>query len=62
MEWLKGKKTYFVIGFGVAIILVQFLVGDVSFMQFISSEAFTNLLELIGVGTLRAGVSKALPK
>lgn len=58
LAWLKGKKTYILVVLGALTILVQFAAGDVSFMQFISSDAFLNLLELLGLGTIRAGVSK----
>ena len=56
LEWLKGKKTYFLVAFGVLALLVQFLTGDISFMQFLSSDSFVQLLELLGLGALRAGV------
>jgi len=60
VAFFAGKKTYFIVAFGVATILVQFLSGDVTFMQFLASDALQQLLELLGIATVRAGVAKAL--
>lgn len=60
MEWLKGKKTYILVGLGVLTLLIQFLTGDVSLMQFLGSPQFMELLGMLGIGTLRAGVSSAV--
>lgn len=56
MEWLKGKKTYILVILGVIALLVQFLVGDISFMEFVGSPQFVELIGLLGIGTLRAGI------
>jgi hypothetical protein len=58
MEWFKGKKTYILVILGVAGVLIQFLAGDLSLMEFFGSEYLVQLIELLGIGTLRAGVSK----
>jgi hypothetical protein len=60
VTWLQGKKTYILVALGVISLLVQFLAGDVSFMQFIASQQFIELLGLLGIGTLRAGVASAV--
>ena len=54
--WLKGKKTYFLVAFGVAALIVQAITGDISLMEFVSSDAVLQLAGLLGIGTLRAGV------
>ena len=58
MKWLKGKKTYLLVGLGVATVLINALTGDISFMQAITSDSVIQLIELLGLGTIRAGVSK----
>jgi len=58
VAWFKGKKTYIIVGFGVATVLVHFITGDLTLMQFIASDEFVKLLELLGLGTVRAGAHK----
>lgn len=57
MNWLKGKKTYIIAGLMVLAALVHLLSGDIGFVEFATSEHLSTLLEGIGLGTLRAGVS-----
>jgi hypothetical protein len=57
MNWLKGKKTYITAGLMVLASLVHLFMGDISFMEFATSEHLNTLLEGVGLGTLRAGVS-----
>lgn len=59
MEWLQGKKTYIVSALMVLASLVQLVTGDLSITQFFSSPDLMFLLGGLGIGTLRAGVSKA---
>jgi len=59
MDWLKNKKTYIVSGLIVASSLVQLVTGDISLMDFLTSENLLILLGGLGLGTLRAGVSKS---
>jgi len=58
MNWLSGKKTYILVILGVLTILIHYLTGDMTFMQFINSDEFIKLLELLGIGTVRLGISK----
>ena len=58
LEWLSGKKTYILVIIGVLTVLVNFLTGDLTFLQFITSDAVIQLIELLGLGALRAGVSR----
>ncbi|MDH3257358.1 MAG: hypothetical protein OEM27_07055 [Nitrospinota bacterium] len=58
MYWLKGKKTYIVAGLMVLTSLVHLLSGDMGFAELVTSEHFNTLLQGLGLGTLRAGVSK----
>jgi len=58
MEWLKGKKTYIIAGLMVLVSLVQFLTGDLGFVEFITNEQVLFLLNGLGLGALRSGVSK----
>ena len=57
MIWLQGKKTYLIAGLMVAVSLIHLLSGDMSLTEFAASEHVNTLLEGIGLGTLRAGVS-----
>ena len=59
--WLQGKKTYILVALGVLTVLVNFLSGDLTFIQFLSSDEFVALLGILGIGTLRAGVTKSGP-
>lgn len=58
MDFLKGKKTYIVAGLMVVVAVVNMITGDMTLIQFISSEHVMTLLEAVGLGTLRAGVAK----
>ncbi len=58
MEWLKGKKTYFLVAFGVLSTLVQLISGDVSLIEFFNSSSMVQLLTILGIGTARAGMKK----
>ena len=58
MNWLKGKKTYIVAGLMVLTSLVHLISGDMGFAELVTSEHFNTLLEGMGLGTLRAGVSQ----
>ncbi len=59
MNWLKGKKTYLVAGGMVFIGVVKLAVGDMTLVDFLMSGDLQLLLEGLGIGFLRAGVSKA---
>ncbi len=53
MNWLSGKKTYFVAAAGIAAALAGLAGGELSV-----AEAVTAILGSLGLGTLRAGVAK----
>ena len=55
-EWFKGKKTYVLSGLGFLVILVGFLSGDMSFIEFMQSPEFKWLWALLTASTLRAGM------
>ncbi len=57
MQWLQGKKTYVIAGLMASASLVHLLSGDMGLAEFVTSEHLNTLLEGIGLGTLRAGVS-----
>lgn len=57
MQWLKGKKTYIVAGLMALASLVHLVSGDMGLAEFVTSDHLSTLLEGIGLGTLRAGVS-----
>ena len=57
MNWLKGKKTYIIASLMVTASLIHLFLGDISFMEFAASEHVNTLLEGVGLGTLRAGVT-----
>lgn len=56
--FLNGRKTYIVSALMVLVGLVNFLAGDVTFVEFVSTEDARVLLEGLGLGFLRAGISK----
>jgi hypothetical protein len=61
-EWLKGKKTYIVVAFTVIAIFLENYVGiDLPGFQ-PSADWVNDVLALLGIGTLRAGVSKVQAK
>ncbi len=57
MQWLKGKKTYIIAGLMASASLVHLMSGDMGLAEFVTSEHLSTLLEGVGLGTLRAGVS-----
>ena len=54
IEWLKGKKTYFVAVAAVATALGGFVAGEVSLTQLVEA-----IFAAVAVMTLRAGVTKS---
>jgi len=58
MTWLAGKKTYILVILGLLIQAVHFLTGDLSIMQFFASPEFQQIIELLGIGTIRLAVAK----
>ncbi len=60
MEWLKGKKTYIVAALMVIVSLLNVLTGEMTLGEFFNSGNVHALLEGIGFGALRAGVTKAV--
>ncbi|MCH6578909.1 MAG: hypothetical protein IH802_00900 [Nitrospinae bacterium] len=58
MYWLKGKKTYLIAGLMVLVSMLHLITGDMSLAEFVTSEQVNTLLEGVGLGTLRAGISK----
>jgi len=60
MKWLQGKKTYIVSAMMVAVSIINFLSGDASLTELVSSPHFNTLMQGLGLGTLRAGVAKSV--
>jgi hypothetical protein len=58
MNFLSGYKTYILAGLGVMKVLIGFLTGDMTFVQFLGSPEVNELILFTGLGTLRAGVGK----
>lgn len=58
MNWLKGKKTHI----SATLLFIQALfsavVGDMSWVELLSSPQLTQMLAAFGLSALRAGVSK----
>jgi len=54
---LKGKKTYIVVALGVILKLTDLTYSDISFIEFITSPELIQLLELLGIATVRAGIA-----
>lgn len=57
MQWLRGKKTYVIASLMASVSLIHLFSGDMSFVEFVSSEHLNTLLEGVGLGTLRASIS-----
>ena len=55
---LQGKKTYIIAGLMVLSSIVRLIVGDITVIEFIMSQDVLFLLNGLGLGTLRAGISK----
>jgi hypothetical protein len=58
-QFLSGKKTYIIAGLMVLIGLVKWLVGDITLVEFITSDDIMIVLGGFGLGSLRAGVKKS---
>ena len=58
MIWLNGKKTYIISFLVVFISLIHLFTGDLTLKEFLNGEQIINLLEAMGLSTLRIGVSQ----
>ncbi|MZH40546.1 MAG: hypothetical protein F3740_01845 [Nitrospinae bacterium] len=58
MSWLNGKKTYIISFLVVFISLIHLFTGDLTLKEFLNGEQIINLLEAMGLSTLRIGVSQ----
>jgi len=58
MSWLNGKKTYVVSALMVLISSLNLFIGDISLIEFMSSDSMALLLEAMGLSALRAGVKQ----
>ena len=56
ITWLSGKKTYIVASLMVLIGIVNFVTGDIGFIEFITSENILILLNGLGMGGLRHSI------
>ena len=58
MSWLNGKITYILFFLVVFISLIHLFTGDLTLKEFLNGEQIINLLEAMGLSTLRIGVSQ----
>ncbi len=58
MSWLNGKKTYIISALMVVVSLMHLVTGDLTLIEFLSSEQMINLFEAVGLTTLRVGVGQ----
>ena len=58
MIWFIGKKTYIVSVLMFFVSLLNLIIGDISFNEFISSDSMTLLIEAMRLSALRAGVKQ----
>ncbi len=58
MNWLNGKKTYIISFLMILTSLIHLLTGDLTLKEFLNGEELINLLEAMGLSTLRIGVSQ----
>lgn len=56
MNWFKGKKTYIVSALMVMTSLVHLTAGDLTMVEFLSSDHMVSLFEALGLTTLRTGI------
>ena len=54
---LKGKKTYIIASMMAMSVLAQLIMGDITFGQFFADGHVVTLLESLGLGSLRAGIT-----
>lgn len=55
-NWLTGKKTYIVAALLVLVSLVNFLTGDMTFIEFVTSPDMLILLNALGIGSIRHAI------
>lgn len=60
-QFLSGKKTYLISVLMILIGLIKLIVGDISMIDFITSEDVMFILGGAGLGTMRAAVEKNGP-
>lgn len=58
MSFIKGYKTYIIAFLMVLVAVVNFITGDLGLVEFLNSPDILVLLNGLGLGALRAGVSK----
>ena len=58
-DWFSGKKTYFIAGIGVAALFAVNALGVTIPGMAPDPDWVIRCMELLGLGTLRAGVAKA---
>jgi hypothetical protein len=56
MNWLNGKKTYIVSALMALTSLVHLVTGNLTLVEFISSDHIMTLFEALGFFSLRAGM------
>ncbi len=56
-EKIEGKKTYFVVGFGIAYQIARYWGAEIDLATFIESVSI-----LLGLGTIRHGVTTTVKK
>lgn len=57
LNYIRGYRTYIVAGLLVLVSLVHLISGDISFTQFLGSSDLLILLNGLGLGALRAGLT-----
>lgn len=58
MNWFNGKKTFIVSALMAMASLVHLITGDLTLVEFVSSEHLMTLFEALGLSTLRTGIRK----
>jgi hypothetical protein len=56
MNWFRGKKTFIVSGLMAIASLVHLISGDLTFVEFVSSDHMMNLFNAMGLSALRTGI------
>jgi hypothetical protein len=58
MNWLNGEKTYIGSALMALVSLVHLVTGNLTLVEFISSDHMMSLFEALGLTTSRAGIQK----
>ncbi len=59
MNWFRGKKTFIVSAIMAMASLVHLISGDLTLVEFVSSDHMMSLFEAMGLSALRTGIGQS---